>query len=1216
MPTPPPLTLPFPAVVVLVAVLGMLIHLHLRTRLTPYQRVPEDHHTVLDPKLDQVAPAASKPLSILDEFLRALKVFAHLDRHAFHALTRHMVTQRLEPGETLVMDDSVGFATVVDGSVGVYTHVAGSASTRDLLTVEFRGQRYQLLNVVKTGSPLLLLLGVVSRVGEGGATPSMASPFLGGLPRRTSFNELPRRAAFHDLPRRSFSNSGRPAKTTFELILDLGSDSGVVPPIVVRATEACTLAVVPTALLAHVISRYPKAASQIVQVLFTRLDRVTFNTCLRYLNISDEVYLAEERLNENVATVPALLHDPVFSEPRVAAWSPRSRPPLPLRQLRHVVVGLRQCSGPGDLLLNVPLARVPLRLTDPPANFVQHPFSADEETPELALRRAVAEALFAALGIDRRESFLRQVLLLDLAHSQMLSFFEVLPDDSDDDGDSAAPGYDTLLRHFAAAVEFLLLGDGEELAVQDDPSPGLAYVVDGALQVARDGVPLHRVPAGGTAGYLSTLVTHTLQELVASVGPLRIALVSKARFDRFVDRYHQVLLPLAHRLLALLPRRLHEIDLALEWVHLLAGSIVALQGEPANGVYLVLTGRLRAVVETALGMQVQAEYGHGELVGEVEVLTASVRTLLLVAVRDTECARIPRALMTMLVVSHPSTMLEVLRLVATRVQELNQALAPATAVRTHSTDTVLNTAAFTRYRTITVYPLLTLVPLAQFAERLVAALTRVGGQVTVLDQATVLTLLGRRAFDDMWLNTHLARMEARYDTVVYVADAPVQLAWSRTCVAQADCTLLVADATLDPRTVGEYEQAFVKNRTGAKTDLVLVHPDIVVEPGSTHKWLKLRPYVHTHHHVQMGLVLPVVRQQLRLNMLKDRVNTLLRDEWLRLRRDLPPAAVPHVHSHKNDFMRLARILQGQAVGLVLGGGGARGFAHLGVIKALEEAGIPVDMVGGTSMGAFVGGLYAREHSMVGMYLRAMKFAGRAALVWRMAWDLTYPYTAYTTGHEFNRGVWKAFGYHRIEDSWLLFFANSTNITHLVMEIHTRGHAWRYVRALMLLAGLLPPVCDDGLMLLDGGYLDNLPVAEMRRRGAKTVFAVDVGLVDDRLPVSYGDTLSGFWALLNHWNPFLTAPDMPSMADIQLRLAYVLLVNALDSAKAQPGVVYLRPPIENYATLDFGRFEEIYLVGEIYARNHVAKLRRQGALPTIAGVAPTLSKKPGHRRNLF
>lgn len=309
--------------------------------------------------------------------------------------------------------------------------------------------------------------------------------------------------------------------------------------------------------------------------------------------------------------------------------------------------------------------------------------------------------------------------------------------------------------------------------------------------------------------------------------------------------------------------------------------------------------------------------------------------------------------------------------------------------------------------------------------------------------------------------------------------------------------------------------------------------------------------------------------------------------------------------HKDDFMRLARLLTGQAIGLVLGGGGARGISHVGVIKALEDNGIPVDMIGGTSIGAFVGGLYAKDYDFVPVYGRAKTFAGRMASIWRSLLDLTIPVTSYITGHEFNRGIWKAFGDSRIEDFWIKYYANSTNITESLMEIHTSGYAWRYIRASMSLASLLPPLTDNGSMLLDGGYVDNLTVGEMKRRGAKIVIAVDVGSADDRTPMDYGDSLSGLWVLLNRFNPFSKYPNVPTMADIQMRLAYVASVNALDRAKNTEGCIYLRPPIDDYATLDFAKFDEIYRAGCNYGDKIVKKLKNEHELSGLKARKKTI-----------
>jgi predicted acylesterase/phospholipase RssA len=145
---------------------------------------------------------------------------------------------------------------------------------------------------------------------------------------------------------------------------------------------------------------------------------------------------------------------------------------------------------------------------------------------------------------------------------------------------------------------------------------------------------------------------------------------------------------------------------------------------------------------------------------------------------------------------------------------------------------------------------------------------------------------------------------------------------------------------------------------------------------------------------------------------------------------------------------------------------------------------------------------------------------------------------------------------------------------------------------------LPPLCDEGNMLLDGGYVDNLTVAHMKSLGADVIFAVDVGALDDDNPQAYGDSLSGFWASFNRWNPFSSFPNPPTLSEIQARLAYVSSIDALERAKTTPGCLYLRPPIDNYGTLEFAKFDEIYQVGYKYGQDFLAKLREEGVLPVM------------------
>lgn len=512
-------------------------------------------------------------------------------------------------------------------------------------------------------------------------------------------------------------------------------------------------------------------------------------------------------------------------------------------------------------------------------------------------------------------------------------------------------------------------------------------------------------------------------------------------------------------------------------------------------------------------------------------------------------------------------------------------------------------------RTVAVLPVTAGVPVVEFGNRLLAALSQIGvpSGVSLLNQAIILSHLGRHAFNRMGrlkLAQYLADLEEKYGLVLYIADTSVNAPWTQTCISQADCILLVGLAESSPN-IGEYERFLLGMKTTARKDLVLLHVDRYSHPGTTRRWLRDRMWINGgHHHIQMAFrvspeATPHAQPRKFGSAIKQRVQVIQAEIQKYTSRRVRQAPLYSADTpFKGDLHRLARRLCGKSVGLVLGGGGARGIAHIGVIQALEEAGIPIDIVGGTSIGAFLGALYARDADSVPMYGRAKKFAGRMGSMWRFALDLTYPSASYTTGHEFNRGIFKTFGDSQIEDFWLPFYCNTTNISKSRPEIHTSGYAWRYVRASMSLAGLIPPICDDGSMLLDGGYIDNLTVQHMKSLGTDVVFAIDVGALDDDTPQQYGDTLSGFWSLLNRWNPFSSIPNPPTLSDIQARLAYVSSVDALERAKTTPGCLYMRPPIDAYGTLEFGKFEEIYEVGYAYAKEFLARLKSRGELKGV------------------
>uniref|UniRef100_A0A8C8DK06 Patatin-like phospholipase domain-containing protein 7 n=1 Tax=Oryzias sinensis TaxID=183150 RepID=A0A8C8DK06_9TELE len=373
--------------------------------------------------------------------------------------------------------------------------------------------------------------------------------------------------------------------------------------------------------------------------------------------------------------------------------------------------------------------------------------------------------------------------------------------------------------------------------------------------------------------------------------------------------------------------------------------------------------------------------------------------------------------------------------------------------------------------------------------------------------------------------------------------------------AQRDCSFLSISKT------HFYDSLLTRSAVRAQKQLVLLHREDGPPPQGTVEWLNMRSWISRHLHLSCPRRVFSKRSLPKLLELYQRVFEKPADR----------------HS---DFSRLARVLTGNAIALILGGGGARGCSQVGIMRALSEAGIPVDLIGGTSIGSLMGALYAEDRSHSRMRVRAREWAMEMTSVYKKFLDLTYPVTSMFSGSSFNSSINNVFKSKQIEDLWIPYFNITTDITASAMRVHTDGSLWRYVRASMTLSGYLPPLCDpkDGHLLMDGGYINNLPADVARSMGAKVVIAIDVGSRDETNLTNYGDSLSGWWLLWKRFNPLAEKVKVLNMAEIQTRLAYVCCVRHLESVKNSDYCEYIRPPIDRYRTLEFGKFDEIAEVG--------------------------------------
>jgi predicted acylesterase/phospholipase RssA/CRP-like cAMP-binding protein len=354
---------------------------------------------------------------------------------------------------------------------------------------------------------------------------------------------------------------------------------------------------------------------------------------------------------------------------------------------------------------------------------------------------------------------------------------------------------------------------------------------------------------------------------------------------------------------------------------------------------------------------------------------------------------------------------------------------------------------------------------------------------------------------------------------VFEAD-PAPTAWTEACVRQADVVLLVADAR------GEPAPFALPAPTRAPIDLVLLHPDRAAPPGDTGRWLDAHP-VRQHHHVG------------------------------------GPA----------DVARLARGLTGNAVQLVLGGGGARGLAHLGILRALRDAGVPVDFVGGTSIGAILSALCAMERSVEEILEQIRRFA-------RTRRAPTLPLHSFFSDRSISNALVELCGGVAIEDLWLPWFGVSADLRTGEEVLHTRGPLWRALRASASLPGAWPPVIEGARCLVDGGVLNNLPVDVMAARGAGRILAVDCA--DGGFPAV--DAAPPWW--LRPFAPWRRR-GTPHLGRLLLRSGGISTQRITRHVvERHPAVLHVRPPVREFGALDFASADAIVEAGWRFATEHV------------------------------
>jgi NTE family protein len=538
---------------------------------------------------------------------------------------------------------------------------------------------------------------------------------------------------------------------------------------------------------------------------------------------------------------------------------------------------------------------------------------------------------------------------------------------------------------------------------------------------------------------------------------------------------------------------------AIRWKELAAGEVLFREGDTADAMYVVVSGRLRATRDDDGETRTVGDISRGETVGEMALLTGDVRSATVHALRDCVLAGLDRPTFNELARACPQTVIHVAKVQFDRIQRAN---------RPRSLDK--------QRLSIAVFAVDPSCDAAAVAIKLEEEIRRRGHSVAFV---TVRQAPGADCGNDrrhglaIWLN----EKEASTTHLVMAGD-PSDEVWNRQILRSADAVLLVARSghipSLPPDLLPD----------SLRRILLILHPNGSVPPRGTA--------------AAAAACQATSRFHLRENS-------------------------------REDWARLGRWLTGRAVGIALAGGGARSFAHLGVIRALSEHGIPLDTAAGTSLGAIVASGISLDLPLDDLMerFRIMVKTNPTKNDYRLI-----PRSSLLSGRKLDRLLPHLLPEIDIEDCWKGFACVSANITNPGENVHQGGSLIKALRATVSIPGVFPPaMTENGDLLVDGGVVNNLPADILQEAGAGRIIACDQG--------GSGRGKDG-------------APDNPNAIGIIMRS--VILHSRISGRYWRSAAdLYVEAPVSDIGLLEWDRFDIAIQRGYDEARRQLENIDPAG-----------------------
>jgi EmrB/QacA subfamily drug resistance transporter len=533
-------------------------------------------------------------------------------------------------------------------------------------------------------------------------------------------------------------------------------------------------------------------------------------------------------------------------------------------------------------------------------------------------------------------------------------------------------------------------------------------------------------------------------------------------------------------------------------VSLRRGEWLFRQGDPADGVYVVRVGHLGVVQEGAETQTINT-LTRGAVLGELAMLNGSPRSASIRALRDTEVLKIDKPHFDALLRSEPELALSLTRVLSAQLQASR----------------AIPVAKRPRPVTIALCAAGPGVPLLDLADELSRAMCLFGKVAVVRSAGLSGEAVSSRVDAASHFGPLIERCERDHDQVLMVCDSGTDpSAWDEFCLARADRVLaVVAEPVLPDPATGERDR--IARLHGAD----LVGWEVELASGELAGWVDAIAPVATF-------------------------------------------AIGAGGEHRSDIALMARRLTGNALGVVLGGAGARAFAHLGALEVLLDAGVTVDRVGGVSIGAFVGGLLAQGHDIAAIDACCYEEWVRRNPIN----DYTIPRSSLIKGQKARAMLDRVFGEARIEELSRSFYCASVDLRGSRLVIDRHGPLATAVASSITLPLIAPPARREEGLLVDGSLLDNLPLAPMSSAGEGPVLAIDIK--GGEAGADPGESPDGDEAHADHGS----RRRLPPLTDTMARIALLSSANTDESARRHADMT-IRVPVPGVGLLEFHQIDQ-------------------------------------------